>query len=126
MRRRSDPAILDVVNRWATHLAVGILLAIAVGGVVAVAVVPGESASKVAIALGVVAALLAAGNYATNPDWDDVSNDLRRLREIAESRPARVDSAGAGSDGRKWTDWLMVGVVIIWIFRGRRRRWVRK
>jgi hypothetical protein len=102
------------------------LLAIAVGGIVAVATVPGESASKIAIALGVVAALLAAGNYATNPDWDDVSSDLRRLREIAEKRPAHVDSASSESAGRKWTEWLIVGAVVIWIFRGRRRRWGEK
>jgi hypothetical protein len=102
------------------------LLAIAVGGTVAVAIVPGEAASRIAIALGVVAALIAAANYATSPDWDDVSSDLRRLREIAESRPARVDSAAAESAGRKWTGWLMAGVVLIWIFRGRIRRWGEK
>jgi hypothetical protein len=110
------------VSRFATHLAIGLLPAIAVVGIVALAIAPDEPASTIAIALGIVAALIAAANYATNPDWDDMSSDLRRLREIAERKPAPVDFAAPEPGGRKWTDWLIAVAILAWILRGRTRR----
>src|SRR5690242_4533964 len=79
------PAIMGAVSRWPTHLAVAVLLTVAVGGIVVVALVPDNS--KIAVGLGVAALVIAAGNYATNPDWDELARDVKRLRKIADNRP---------------------------------------
>jgi heme A synthase len=117
-RRRDN----QVMSRLATHLAVAVLLAVAVGGTVAVALMPGNTASRVAVGLGVVAAIIAAGNFASNPDWDEMAGDLRRIREIADRRPSTpVQSQPRESDqrnGSRWLRGLLVGVLIAQICRG--------
>jgi len=72
-RRKFDHS--DHVSNW-RPLSRVVLLAVAVGGVAAVALVPGEAASKTALGLGAVAIAIAAGNYAESPDWDEVEKDV--------------------------------------------------
>jgi hypothetical protein len=105
-----------------------VLLTVAVGGSVAVALVPDDS--KTAVGLGVVALVIAAGNYATNPDWEELAKDVQRLREIADSQPSPlIDFPPPESGQRNCAGplrYLMVGLLIAWIYRARALKKTRK
>jgi hypothetical protein len=111
------------VSRWPTLLSRVVLLAVAVGGVAAVAFVPGGPASKTALGLGAVAIVIAAGNYAESPDWDEMEKDVKRLREIADGLASTpLDSSRSESRGPNRLGllrWLVSGLLIIWMFRGK-------
>jgi hypothetical protein len=118
------------VTRWPKLLSVGVLGTVAVGGVAAVAFVPGGPASKTALGLGAVAIVIAAGNYAESPDWDEMEKDVKRLREIADGLPAApVDSSRLGSHRSNHSSalcWLVLGLVIVLMCPGRSLKKLKK
>lgn len=99
------------VSRWAANLAVIALLAIVVGGVLAAFLVPGDPASKTAIGLGVLAAVIAAASFATSPVLDDIGRDVRRLREAAERATRTSPHPTIGSTGQQSGFWSRGGLI---------------
>jgi hypothetical protein len=73
------------MRRFASDIAVVLMLAIFLGGIAAVIAAPGGAASKTALGIAVFAALLAAANFATSPNWDELAEDIRRIRQAAEA-----------------------------------------
>lgn len=97
------------------------LIAVIVAGIVILLVVPAES--KTAIALAVIACALAAANYAMTPDLDDITKDVKLLREAVETRrpPTNQSAVSPGSSRRMYTVLLGVIVSILILTRGQRK-----
>jgi hypothetical protein len=112
------------VSHW-RPLSRAVLLAVAVGGVAAVALVPGDSASKTALGLGAVAIAIAAGNYAESPDWNEVEKDVKRLRQIADGLGSTAVDSQQGaveSSSASVPRWLVPSLLIIWLCGRSRKR----
>jgi len=71
------------VSHW-RPLSRAVLLAVAVGGVAAVALVPGDSASKTALGLGAVAIAIAAGCFGRGDSCGGRPDQRRWRREDSE------------------------------------------
>jgi hypothetical protein len=103
------------MSRFTTHLAAATLLLIAVGAIVAVFAAPGDASSKTALGLGAAAALFAAANFATNPDWDQLVGDVRRLRDLAERRAIDSPRDVSKHPNRPRCRWrIVLALGIVW------------
>lgn len=108
------------MRRFLTDIAGVLMLAIFFGGIAAVIAVPGDAASKTALGLAVFAALLAAANYATSPDWDEIAKDIRGIRQAAEEGLRSVTaSTHSPSKGSRLAQ-AVVGIALIAAWFGRR------
>jgi hypothetical protein len=115
------------VRRLFSDVTLVVLIVVAIGGLAAFFSVPGDTASRVALGLSIVAVVIATASYASSPDWDKISDDVAAIREAVEHVAASADDfpphpaeSGRG-ESRKTAALAAAGAILVTIYHRSRR-----